>query len=242
MALGKFYGVGIGPGDPRHMSLRAAEVLREADIVFTVVSPNAAYSVSGAAVAALAPLRGEVRVLQFSMSRDEAVRFATIEENARLISRELASGRACVFATIGDVMTYSTFGYILERVRNVLPGLEVEIVPGINSFSMLASASGKVLVEDDETLRVIPAFKSEMVDELAFEPGSTTVLLKTYHSRAALLERLEREPDIDIVYGERLGLDGEFLTTDLECIKERPSTYLSLLIVRKHRSDHASTL
>ncbi len=235
MKPGTFYGVGIGPGDPRHMTLRAAEVLRSVDVIYTVVSPNAAYSVSGSIVASLAPLRAEVRLLEFSMSRDEAVRAATIEDNARLISQELSGGRDCAFATIGDVMTYSTFGYVLACVRRNIPEVAVEMVPGVTAFSCLAAASGTVLVEDGETLRVIPAFKSDRAADLAFEPGSTTVLLKTYRSRGALLRRLECEPDIDVVYGERLGLEDAFLTTDLKAIESRPETYLSLMMIKKRR-------
>ena len=72
MAAGKLYGVGIGPGDPGLVTLRAAEILRGADVVFTVASANRTHSVSRAIVESLGPLRGEARTLSFSMSRDAA--------------------------------------------------------------------------------------------------------------------------------------------------------------------------
>ena len=233
MAQGMLYGVGLGPGDPRHMTLRAADVLRHADKIFTVASPNSSFSVSGAAVEALGGVHGELCQLTFSMSRNDTERQEAVERNARLIAEALASGLHCAFATIGDAMTYSTFGYVLEVLRRMLPGLEVEIVPGVNSFSALAAASGRVLVEDGQMLRVIPAFRSENAKTLSFEPGSTTILLKTYRSRQALVERLRHEPDIDIVYGERLGLNGAFVCDDLEALEARPETYLSLMMVKK---------
>ena len=72
MKTGKLYGVGIGPGDPQYLTLRAADVLRSVDVVFTVISPNASNSVSQSVVDYLQP-RGEVRLQVFSMSRDKTM-------------------------------------------------------------------------------------------------------------------------------------------------------------------------
>ena len=85
MKTGKLYGVGIGHGAPQYLTLRAADVLRAVDVVFTVISPNASNSVSQSVVDYLQP-RGEVRLQVFSMSRDKAVR----EEQVRPMPRPLA--------------------------------------------------------------------------------------------------------------------------------------------------------
>ncbi len=233
MAAGKLYGVGIGPGDPGLVTLRAAEILRGADVVFTVASANRTHSVSRAIVESLGPLRGEARTLSFSMSRDAAVRTACVEANAKAIADELKAGRDCAFATLGDAMTYSTFGYVLPLIRRALPGVEVEIVPGVTSFAHLAARAGRPLVEDGEELRVIPAFRAEQAARLVFPPGSATVLLKTYRSREALHARLEQEEDATILYGERLGMEGECLCEGLDAMRERPAEYLSLVLVKK---------
>lgn len=233
--LGRFYGVGVGPGDPAYLTLRAAEVLREVEAIFTVVSQNAESSVSRAVVESLAPLRGAIHTLTFSMSRDATVRAAQIAANVDRIRVELEAGHDCAFATLGDAMTYSTFGYVLQALRAALPNLDVEVVPGVTAFAMLAARSGQVLVENGEHLHVIPAFREESAGSLTFEPGTTTVLLKTYRSREALLARL-RDEDAQILYGERLGMDGEFWCADLDSIAARPEEYLSLFMVKKgHR-------
>lgn len=232
MKPGKLYGVGIGPGDPRYLTLRAADVLRSADVIFTVISQNASSSVSRAVVEYLRP-RGEIRLQIFSMSRDRAEREAQVAANAEAIIAELRAGRDCAFATLGDAMTYSTFGYVLPRIRQAVPDLEVEIVPGITSFATLAAKAGAVLAENGEQLRVIPSFRSEMAETLDFPKGSTTVLLKTYRSRKALLDRLEREEGVDILYGERLAMEGELLLSDPGDIRQRPEEYLSLIMVKK---------
>ena len=145
MKPGKLYGVGIGPGDPRYLTLRAADVLRSVDVIFTVISQNASSSVSRSVVESLEP-RGEIHLQIFSMSRDKAVRAAQVQANADAIITELKAGRDCAFATLGDAMTYSTFGYVLEIIREAIPGVELEIVPGITSFATLTAKAGTVLV------------------------------------------------------------------------------------------------
>lgn len=232
MKPGKLYGVGIGPGDPRYLTLRAADVLCSVDVIFTVISQNASSSVSRSVVESLEP-RGEIHLQIFSMSRDKAVRAAQVQANADAIITELKAGRDCAFATLGDAMTYSTFGYVLEIIREALPGVELEIVPGITSFATLTAKAGTVLVENGEQLRVIPSFKSEMAETLDFPKGSTTILLKTYRSRKALVERLRREENVQILYGEHLAMEGQTLLTDLDAVADRPEEYLSLIMVKK---------
>lgn len=232
MKAGKLYGVGIGPGDPRYLTLRAADVLRSVDVIFTVISRNASNSVSGAVVESLQP-RGEIRLQVFSMSKDAAVREAKVRDNAKAIIAELRAGRDCAFATLGDAMTYSTFGYVLDIIHEAVPDLELEVVPGITSFATLAAKAGTVLVENGEQLRVIPSFKPEMAESLEFPAGSTTILLKSYRSRAALLDRLAREQGVTILYGEHLGMEGQTLLTDPEAVRARPEEYLSMIMVKK---------
>lgn len=231
--LGNLYGVGIGPGDPEQITLRAASILRSVDVVFTVDSPNGDTSISRSVVESLAPLKGRIVPLFFTMARDPAVRAAQEETNAAAMTAELRQGKNCAFATLGDPMTYSTFSAMLRLIRASLPTVAVEVAPGITSFAMLAARSCEALTEKTGALRVMPAFKPDLVDKMDFPAGSSTVLLKTYRGRTALFERLAREEDATIVYGERLGMDGEFLTRDRAAMVERPEQYLSLMLIKK---------
>ncbi len=234
MKTGILYGVGIGPGDPQYVTLRAAELIKQVDVIFTVISKNAADSVSKGVVEYFKP-RGEVRLLTFSMSRDSVERFGVVHANAEAIIDELKQGKDCVFATLGDAMTYSTFGYIVQIIKEAIPDIQIEIVPGITSFATLAAKSGEVLVENKEELRVIPSFKSDMAETLTFPAGSTTILLKTYRSRKALIERLRREEHITVTYGEQLSRDGQMILHNLDDMAALPESYLSLIMVKKAR-------
>lgn len=235
MKPGKLYGVGIGPGDPELITLRAARVIRACDVIFTVISANVSQSVSENVVNSLTP-SGRVIRLSFSMSRDRAVRDAVVAANAQAVIDELAAGRDCAYTTLGDTLTYSTYGYILTLVRKALPDVETETVPGVTSFATLAARGQAVLVENTESLRVVPSFRADMTESLTFEPGTSTILLKTYRSRHALIERLRHEPDIEVLYGENLTMDGEFLSRDLDEIDTRPENYLALMLVRKKKA------
>lgn len=232
MQTGKLYGVGIGPGDPQYLTLRAADVLRSVDVIFTVISQNASSSVSRQVVESLRP-RAEIQLQVFSMSRDKTVRAAQVQANADAIIAALKAGKDCAFATLGDALTYSTFGYVLEAIRKAIPDLDLEVVPGITSFATLAAKGQRILAENGEQLRVIPCFRSEMAESLDFPSSSTTILLKTYRSRKALMERLRREEGIEILYGEQLAMEGQTLLSDMEAIAERPEEYLSLIMVKK---------
>jgi len=232
MKLGKLYGVGIGPGDPQYLTLRAADILRSVDIIFTVISQNAKNSTSQQVVEYLKP-RGEIRLQIFSMAMDKTVREAQVKTNAHEIIKALQAGHNCAFATLGDAMTYSTFGYVYAIIKDSIPDLELEIVPGITSFATLAAKAGRVLVENGEQLRIIPSFKADTVQALDFPKNSTTILLKTYRNRKELVARLEREDNIDILYGEHLTLNEQIILTELESISKRPETYLSLIMVKK---------
>lgn len=233
MKPGTFYGVGIGPGHPEYLTLRAVNVLSQVDVIFTVTGPNTENSISESVVRSIGELKGKIVPLLFSMSRDQGVRQRQIEDNAEIILTELVQGRNCAFATLGDAMVYSTFSYILEILKNKIKDLPVEVVPGITSFCTLSAQSQTVLVENGEKIQVVPAFREEMADELDFQSGTTTVLMKTYRSRNTLIRRLMQEPGTSLVYGERLGMAEQFISTDGAEILSRPEEYLSLLMVKK---------
>jgi len=229
--LGTLYGVGIGPGDPELVTLKGIRTFASCDTIFTVVSAHVDASTSESVVRTHCPDANIVR-LSFSMSRNKEKRDLVTAANARRILEELEQGRSCAYATLGDTLSYSTYGYMVALLRKVHPDLRIETVPGVTSWSTLAAEAGLVLVENTETLRVVPSFKSEMAETIDFPKGTSTILLKTYHSRRALVARLRREKDIEVVYAEKLTSPDQFISRDLDEIDAREDCYLSLMLVR----------
>lgn len=231
--LGKLYGVGIGPGHPDLLTLRAVEIFKSVDVIYTVKGPKTELSISEQVVMSVENLTAKIVPLIFTMSKNMEERMAQIQTNADIIRKDLEKGLNTAFAVLGDTMTYSTFGYILQNIQESDIRPDIEIVPGITSFALLAAEANEVLVENNATLHVIPAYKNKSVDLMEFPPNSTTVLMKTYKSREAILDRLSQEEDIQVVYGEKLGSDEQYITNSIQDIQSRPETYLSLMLVKK---------
>ena len=176
MALGKFYGVGLGPGDPGLVTLRALEVLRAVQVIYAAASQQSSRSVSGRILDALPGVTADRCELAFTMSNNFDERLARIDEHAARILDRLRSGDDAAFVTIGDPMTYSTCGYLLRALLRMEPALPYEIIPGVNSWSALAAKEGVPLVEDQTVLQIVPAAVapgSEELDQLLAAAAKT---------------------------------------------------------------------
>ncbi|MEI6148198.1 MAG: precorrin-2 C(20)-methyltransferase [bacterium] len=230
---GKLYGVGLGPGDPQLLTLQAVRVLREVEVIFHVVGPRSESSVSGHIVDSVEGCRAERVELLFSMAADQSKRTADWERNADRVVRELSAGRNSAFVTIGDPLLYSTYTYLLREVRKRLPALDVTTVPGITAFQAAAARANLPLVEDDEVLTVVPAWKEELATQQATGRPGTTVFLKTYRHRNRIIEQVQAggRPST-VLYAARVGLEAERIVVGVDEAKALPDEYLSLLIVK----------
>ena len=235
-AAGNFFGVSLGPGDPELVTIKALKILQKVDCIFTVVSRQSARSVSGSIIDSLDGITAERIELVFAMRDNQDDKSSRISENISLILDKLRSGNSCAFTTIGDALTYSTYGYIMSEIRRQAPDIKIETVPGVNSWSMLAAEANRVLVEDREVLSVVPSFAEEEQERVLGNIKDTAVLLKTYNTRDALITELAKNGD-DFLYGSNLGMDNEFISSDADAILGRDREYLSMLIVKKSKKD-----
>ncbi|UDQ98719.1 precorrin-2 C(20)-methyltransferase [Lentisphaerota bacterium WC36G] len=234
--LGNFYGIGLGPGDPELITLKAVKILQECDVIFYVVSKQSSRSVSGNIINSLPGVRGEKVQLTFTMKNN--TRYKQIANNANLIKDYLDAGKNCVFATIGDPLTYSTYGYILEELKNYYnKKLLIQTVPGVNSWSAVAAEQNKVLVKDTEKLAICPEYIADgEIDSDLLKQLDTVVFLKTFKSRQRIVDQLKKEnltDQYEITYGSNIGLKNQFISSDLSKIAQRKNEYLALIINRK---------
>ncbi len=234
---GTLYGLGVGPGDPELLTLKAVRVLRETRAVFAASSSKNDYSIAAAIIGPHLPPDSEVIRLPFPMTRDRATLDAAWAANAAAMAAVLGQGRDAAFITLGDPMLYSTFGYVLPLLRRLLPGLPVTIVPGITSFQAAAAATGDVLAEAGENLLVASGIDEDGRLRRALEAADNAVILKAYRSfpkLRALLGALGLGEKTTFV--TRLGHDGEAVERDLAKAPEKPH-YLSLCQVKRGRDD-----
>jgi precorrin-2/cobalt-factor-2 C20-methyltransferase len=226
----RLIGVGVGPGDPELVTLKAARVLASADRVFVpVLDPGDTGRAEETVAAHTPPDRIERVVFALDPAHRDAYWTAAGERVAAWL-RE--TGGTAAFATIGDPNIYSTFGYLAGAVRDALPGVAVETVPGITAMQALAAASGTVLVEGREPLALLPL--PGEVDGLAavLDTGATVVVYKGGRhlpSIAAAAAAAGR----DAVLGEHLGLPGERIAPLSDV--DGPAAYLSTVLIPAKR-------
>ncbi|MFG3417296.1 precorrin-2 C(20)-methyltransferase [Micromonospora sp. NPDC049460] len=243
-------GVGVGPGDPELLTLRAVRVLAEADLVFVPVLDRLAADgdappgrAETTVAAHVAPDR--LRRLPFALDDRGGVtarRERAWDDAARAVVDAVDGGaRAVAFATIGDPNVYSTFGYLAQTVRARRPAVEVRTVPGITAMQDLAARSGVPLCEGREPLTLLPATAGLALFADALAGPGTVVAYKGWRRHADLVAELRRQGRLgDAVLGRGLGLPDERIGPVADAADDLP--YLSTLLVPARRDRRGGKL
>lgn len=153
MKRGILYGVGVGPGDPELLTLKAQRILREADVI-AVPDKGAGEKTALHIIGELAEGK-PILSCEAPMTRDPARLEAAYAANAQRIAALLDEGKTVAFITLGDPSIYSTYLYTHRRVLAM--GHEAKIIPGVPSFCAVAAALGEGLCEGGDRLLIVPA-------------------------------------------------------------------------------------
>jgi precorrin-2/cobalt-factor-2 C20-methyltransferase len=230
---GTLYGIGVGPGDPGLLTLRAVEILRSVQVVFAARSTKNRYSLAlNVAKKHLAP---SVRVvpLGFPMTRDEDVLERAWRANARRVLDVLEEGVDAAFVSIGDPLTYSTYGYLLSALLEMDPDLRVETVPGVTAYHAAAARLNLSLVESAGSLLVVSGVNDIDEIERLLTHGDTVVIMKTYRNYDLIVEALSKLPSGTRTYAvSSCGLPEERILEDAGRLQGEKMPYLSLVIVK----------
>ena len=232
-ALHKVYGISLGPGDPELLTLKSLRILRESDVVFY---PGSLFADGRKDSYVLSMLRyhqleaEKLRGFFLQMGTDRSAAEATYSETARQIEQAYREGKKISIVCEGDLSLYASFSYLLEKLQN--QDIPLELVPGINSFSLGAARHQVPLCLQNEKVAVLPRKASiEHVAQM-LETFDTLILLKIRSGWESLSSGLLKQ-NWQYYYCERLGTAQEFITRDIKQLQGRDIPYFSLLIIKR---------
>ena len=235
-ALGTLYGVGVGPGAPDLLTLRALRVLEAADVLALPRSSDYGASVAWSIVSSLLKDRTsqERLKLTFPMSKQAEVVRPRVTAAVDAIGERLLAGRSVAFLTEGDPSLFSTFGYVREEALRRWPMLRVEIVPGVTSITSVAMVGGVPLADGHERVAIIPATYgvSDLVDLL--ERFDTVVLMKLGGELPVILEALERTGLTErAFFVSKATMSEQRIERDVRKLREEHGGCFAMMIVKR---------
>ncbi len=224
---GTLTGIGVGPGDPKLLTIKALECIKASDVVAVpgqVPEESVAYQIVAQVYPQLA--QKELLPVYMPMTKDPKELAEHHEKGAGEVAKLLDQGLHVAFLTLGDPTVYSTYIYIHQRIQKL--GYDTEIISGITSFCAVSARLNMGLVEKAQQLHVIPA--SYQIEEALKLPG-TKVLMKAGRKMSQVKELLKVRQE-DVLMIENCGMPDEHIYEGAEQIPEEAG-YYSLIIVKE---------
>jgi len=240
---GKFIGIGVGPGDPELITIKAVRALQSADIICI---PKANADKPSLAVTMIMQILEERKVkpemleLIFPMTKDDISNQELWDKNANSIAQKVKGGKTVVFITLGDPMFYSTFIYLYQSLQKSQPSLELEIIPGVSAFNACATSAKIPLAEKEELITVIPSELDEKLVEAAAMYSDNLVFIKCAYRLKELIPVLERagfKKNSTIALVRRCSMSNETVTVGRLCDAlswDISEDYFTIAIVKKN--------
>lgn len=225
MEKGKLYGIGVGPGDPELLTLKAVRLIRGCPVVAVPHKDKNKCFALRIALGAVPELADKPLLeVDMPMTKDEEVRERAYEAGTALLRAELDAGRDVAFLTLGDPTVYSTYCYLHERIAAL--GYDTEIVPGVPSFCASAAVLNIPLCENSQELHIIPGTYSP-TEALGY-PGVKVFMKNNLPETLAAA----REKNLSVRMVENCGTPDQHVYRSLGEMPENAG-YYSLVIVKE---------
>jgi len=231
MPAGTLYGIGVGPGDPELLTLKAVRIIRACDVILV---PGEDYQKSTAyriAVSAVPEIRQkECRGVWLPMTRERQLLKESHEKAAALAAAFLKQGKQVGFLNLGDITLYASYLYIHKLVKR--SGYPVELVNGIPSFCAAAARLGIGLATGSQPVHILP--QSQQVKAGLKLPG-TRIIMKMGRQMAEAKGYIEENGQTAMMV-ENCGMENERVCRS---VNEIPADagYYSLVIVKEHQDE-----
>ena len=232
---GRLYAIGVGPGDPELLTVKATRVLSRVSVIFAPQKDNKSQSYARRIIAGLVrEPEQKVIGLVFPMLSNSKQLEGYWQKAAESIWQYLTKGEDCAFVNVGDPLLYGTFIHILEVLQKNHSEVEIEVIPGVSSINAAAAKAVVPLAVNDERIAVISGHCEDRIVIETLENFDTVVFLKVHTVFDRLLSILERMKMVEkCVYVSRCTTEDEEIIRDIGKLKGKKLDYLSLLIVRR---------
>lgn len=238
MTTGTLFGIGVGPGDPELICVKAVRTLTKVHRVFTAASTKNDYSLAVDIVRPYLPGNIAVEKLDFPMSKDKTAMERAWRRHAARIAGFLETGQSAAFLTLGDPLTYSTYGYVLRHLQAGWPHLDIRTIPGITSYQAAAAAVNRPLVEGEESLLIMSGVNGGDRLQRMMEKPDNVVFLKAYRNVGGICQALEAS---DMLPGSvavaSCSRENEKIYYDLKALEGQKPNYWTLILANKKRDE-----
>ena len=234
-------GIGVGPGDPDLLTVKAVKTIQNADVIMCPASKEDRPSIALSVVDSLIDKskNQEIVKLIFPMTKDKDVLERHWKENSKIMAEKVLSGNNVVYLTVGDPYLYSTWIYMHREISQNHPTMKITVIPGIVSMFTFASKVGISIAEGAEKVSIIPScYDLTSVKEIA-KNSEVLVFLKDGRYFDQVIELLKESgfPDNSIfAIGQDLGTEKEIIRklTLGEVNDDTLTTkYFSILVVKR---------
>lgn len=237
----KLFCVGCGPGDPELLTIKALNLIKDADVIFVPTSKSDKPSIALSIVAKYINKSTKIINLVFPMIKDKNSLKEYWKKNTSEISEMVRTGKKTLYLTVGDPSLYSTWIYIHRELKNNHKDIEIEIIPGITSIFAFAAESKISLVEGDEHLSVVPACYDLNKVKNTVKSSDTIVFLKDgryFDNVINMLSETGFSDESQIAIAQDVSTKENILEIkqlkDIKGKKQPTQTYFSIMVVKRN--------
>ena len=233
--IGTLFGIGVGPGDPELLTMRAVKTFQQVDVVLASTRQGNEESTALNIAKPYLPAHCQIVQLDFPMTRDSTILQKAWDAAVHTTLDIVNQGRNTAFLTLGDPLIYSTFSYLLNGIKAICPTTPITIIPGITSFQAACAKMHLSLCTAEDNVHLISGINSQEVLEQELASADTAVILKVYRNFAAINEALHKtgrtHTSYQVSYVEQ---PEEVLQSHLSLETKPP--YMTLIISKKPSS------
>ncbi|EIT86463.1 precorrin-2 C(20)-methyltransferase [Fictibacillus macauensis ZFHKF-1] len=231
---GTLYGLGVGPGDPELLTVKAFRKLKESPVIAYPKKRKGTKSYAHKIVDVYLKDSGkEMLGLIFPMTKDPVILEREWSHTVETVYDKLSQGKDVAFVTEGDPLLYSTFIHMMNMMKERHPDVPIQTVPGISSINGTASALGLALAEGDDHVAIIPARDDYEAMKKAIVEHDCIFFIKVAKVMPLMLNVLRELNLMDKAKVVTKVTSDEEVVWDINELEHAELEYLTLMVVRK---------